>query len=38
LDHFDQKDVSDSLKQVLKAEDEERKNSSKAFGREEPSE
>lgn len=36
LDHFDQKEVSDSLKQVLKAEEELRKQFNKIKGREEP--
>jgi len=38
LDHFEEKDVSDSLKKVLKAEEELWKNSKKALGRPEPSE
>ncbi|MEO7079975.1 MAG: zinc dependent phospholipase C family protein [Flavobacteriales bacterium] len=38
LDHFDQKEVSDSLKQVLKAEQELMKQSRKQLGRPEPNE
>lgn len=38
LDHFDQKDVSDSLKRLLKAEELERNAAIKALGREEPNE
>ncbi len=38
LDHFDQKEVSDSLKQVLKAEQELMKQSRKQLGRPEPQE
>ena len=38
LDHFDQKEVSDSLKQVLKAEQEVMKQSRKQLGRPEPNE
>lgn len=38
LDHFEEKDVSDSLKQVLKAEEEQWKMSRKALGRPEPKE
>ncbi|MBX2982875.1 MAG: S1/P1 Nuclease [Flavobacteriales bacterium] len=38
LDHFDQKEVSDSLKQVLKAEQEVLKQSRKQLGRPEPNE
>ena len=38
LDHFDQKEVSDSLKQVLKAEQEIMKQSRKQLGRPEPNE
>ena len=38
LDRFEQKDVSDSLKQILAAEDEALKMARESMGREEPNE